>query len=109
MKEINLPPFYVGQKVVAIKDHSQCRFKKGDPFIITAIYQAPCCGIWLVEIGILAVHNYWRCVPCNTGGQKYRSPQAVFNSASFAPIFENFQEISYSEVVKEEKRLVSAN
>lgn len=109
METFNLSPFYVGQRVVALKDHSQGMYKKGDRFIIASIYKATCCDIWLVEIGILSVHNHWKCVICKTGGQKRRSDQAVFNSGSFAPIQENFQSISLEKILEKETELISSN
>lgn len=42
--------FYIGQKIVAIKDHSQGIFKKGDEFVVLDIKK--CCENTLIEIGL---------------------------------------------------------
>lgn len=40
--------FYIGQKIVAIKDHSQGIFKKGDEFVVLGLSE--CCKRPLVNI-----------------------------------------------------------
>lgn len=45
--------FYIGQKIVAIKDHSQGIFKKGDEFTVLDVRDSLCkCNNYDVHIGI---------------------------------------------------------
>lgn len=69
--------FYIGQKVVAIKDHSQGIFKKGDEFTVLGIGE--CCNTGLVNINIECVSN----LKCECGKIHIGS---WFDSVCFAPI-----------------------
>lgn len=46
MTNINLPPFYVGQKVRCIKDTKH--YRKGEIYIIKEVQKCLGCGIWIV-------------------------------------------------------------
>lgn len=45
--------WYIGQDIVAVMDHSQGRFKRGDEFKIRGLRVAPCgCGHIQIDIGL---------------------------------------------------------
>lgn len=58
--------FYIGQKIVAIKDHSQGIFKKGDEFTVLAVREALCkCKRYDIHIGISTSDVYLEeCIYC---------------------------------------------
>lgn len=70
--------FYIGQKIVAIKDHSQLIFKKGDEFTVLGI--SKCC-----EYGVnINVRIPGKVTFCNICGSNYNG--IYFRESSFAPI-----------------------
>ncbi len=85
MENNSQPPFHLWQKVVALRDHSESLFKKGDVFTVTEIMKTPCnCSQWMVRIG--NVFGYGRgtfckkcCVSISTFGPLW------FHSFVFAP------------------------
>ncbi|HET8963745.1 MAG TPA: hypothetical protein VFM99_07605 [Chitinophagales bacterium] len=95
----NIPPFFVGQRVVAIKDHSQGVFKNGDEFVITSIF--PGCCQWLVTIGIPVNLDKTECTLCGT---IHNSPkkERYFGSSSFAPVIEEFIQMTYKQCINAE-------
>jgi len=58
----DIPPFYVGQKVVAIDSHSLGYWKKGDEFTVLSIKRG-CCE-WEIDIGIRHLLPFTRCGVC---------------------------------------------
>lgn len=106
MKEINLPPFYVGQKVIGVLPNRFNKPEKDKIYTVLDIRQG-CCE-WEINVGI-SPHdpNFIECGVCKKHFQ--HNGTLWLRVSRFAPIQENFQEISYSEVVKEEKRLISVN
>lgn len=105
--EINLPPFYVGQKVVALEDSLDGLFKKGDEFRVTSIKKCTGCNAWEITIGIATGYDFKRCVICNC--LEIIKSEAPFLAKRFAPVEMSFQEISYSKVMEEEKKFVGVN
>lgn len=100
----NLPPFYVGQKVVATKNHPLGAFKKDDKFTILQISKK-CCS-WNVTIGITMPNLTSECRKC--GRIWFSDGQWWFLSEWFAPIKEQkFPLIKLTRII--EKELVSAN
>jgi hypothetical protein len=79
---IEYPPFYIGQQVVAITDHEN--FKRGDKFIVKNIRKEKCCTTWVINIGVNSkdVYDFMACPICGT--------QAVnddyYRAARFAPV-----------------------
>lgn len=101
---IEYPPFYVGQKVVAIITHSRNNFKKGDEFIVQDIKKSACCGTWLINIGIKTNYDFILCVIC---GER-RPNDDYYRAAAFAPKQQmNYPLIKLSRVLENEP--VSAN
>lgn len=104
---MNLPKFYVGQKVVAITDHGRLIFRKGDVFTVTGIYPSFCkCWSLLITIGIPHTAMRKKCRQCN----KIVAVETIewtFPAEKFEPIIEDFQAITFEKVI--EKELASVN
>lgn len=100
----NYPPFYVGQRVVALRSHWQGYFEKGEEFIVVGI-RKPCC-VWVIDVGIPNKHMGCVCSKCGYGEFNVN---AWFAIEDFAPISENFQAITLEKVVEVETPLISVN
>jgi hypothetical protein len=101
-------PFYIGQRVVAIINHSKGMFKKGDEFIIMGIERGNCmCNKWLVRLNTnFGYSNGPVCRKCNI---KTDPPYTWINADRFAPIEEKFESISLYEIIETETALISKN
>jgi len=84
--------FYVGQEVVAIRDHSQGIFKKGQEFVIRGIKKG-CCGIDL-DIGM---NESVYISVCDCGRETIEHGCLWFNSNRFSPK-QQLSETTYNEV-----------
>lgn len=103
MKEANnIPPFFVGQEVVCIKDHSWGVVKKGQEYKVLAIKQSPCCGSWRVDVGIYNPAGGSRC-KC---GHVIYTTTCWIGAVLFAPK-DQFKAISFTKVLETE--LASVN
>lgn len=102
----NTPPFYVGQRVVAITSHSQGVIKKGEEFIIRANKKFDCCGIWCVDIGQQPTTVL---LDCNCGQTHHQDKVRWFGASLFVPIHENFQSITLEKILEEETKWISVN
>jgi len=87
--------FYVGQEVVAIKDHPQGDFKKGQEFIIQGIRRQPCCGDILIDIGVKIDYDKMKCSVC---GRIYDADY-YYSSSRFAPK-QHLSNTTYNEVME---------
>lgn len=103
-------PFYIGQKVVAIRDHWQGVYKKGDVLVVDGIMPnfCKCPDEWVVSVGIAAKTAYMSHLAC---GAHVLNPTKKwwFNPKNFAPIQENRERIKYvavSEDVREKAQEV---
>lgn len=107
MSKINLPPFYIGQRVVSLLN--TCLLKKGSEFKILGIKKG-CCG-WTVYVGIKTPYgfDYRECQRCGKKDKIKSGEFFYFESTCFAPIEENFETISYKEVIRIEKPLTCSN
>jgi hypothetical protein len=103
---MNLPPFYIGQKVVAITGTD--RLKKGSTHIVHAIYFKYCCNRWCVSVGIKGEGDK---PVCNTHNVTHELPSNdVFHHHSyFRAIEETFQSISLEKVLENETSLIGSN
>lgn len=82
----------IGQPIVAIKNHSQGRFKKGDEFIIKGLRTSSCfCpSKVLIDVGLPTITGRSGC-KC---GFWEVSKIVWFNSTSFAPLDANISELT---------------
>lgn len=94
-------PFYVGQEVEAIKNHSNLMFKKGDKFVVTGVVKSPCCNVFKITIGVIGT-GFMNCLICNTRYGPTRSRECEFDYKAFRAITSQFQSITYSEVLETE-------
>lgn len=79
--------FYIGQKIVAIRNHSQGVFKEGDEFTVLNVMEAYCkCTAQLVDIGF-SLQGRLYCNKCRLDGGY--SNIHFFGSENFAPL-ENY-------------------
>jgi len=100
MEEINIAPFYAGQKVVAVDAVSGSRFKNGQIYTVSAVeYKL---GNQNHPIGRVTYYWYVGIVGFADGGAYYRP-------AIFAPIEEKFQPISLEKVLETETPFVCSN
>lgn len=92
--------FYIGQKIVAIKDHSQGIFKKGDEFTVLAVRDALCkCNTYDIHIGVLDYTALFEeCV--NRCYKKYRNDCYWWMDGSmFTPI--ELSTTTFEDVIKQ--------
>lgn len=79
--------FKIGQKVVAIKDHTSGVFKKGDVFTVKNILPSFCkCKQVLIDIGKSGCTVNW-CRACNIDSSPNNT--MLFKETNFAPIITN--------------------
>lgn len=105
----NLPPFYIGQKVVYITGTNMPKWSK---HIVSDVFKFPC-GCWaIMVVGNQKKHvlpkksDLWECVQCG----KTFSDRVLcgFLASSFRSLQkQTFPLITYSKII--EKELVSAN
>lgn len=110
MENISIPPFYVGQEVVANRDHSLGDYKKGDQFIVNSIFMG-CCG-WEVTIGIIHTEKYTEyseCLRCNKRDFIGYGNQSHYNAQSFSPKLEIKDFISMKQLAEQQLELIAAN
>lgn len=100
MENLNLPPFFIGQQVVCIK---QIDFKgviKGNKYTVQAIKK--CCGEY--SIVVVRTEQPTVCYKC------YQPMGDCFlNSIFFRAVEENFQSISLEKILEEETKLIGVN
>jgi len=85
--------FYVGLEVVAIKNHSRGRFKKGQEFVIQGIKKEPCCGLVTVDVGI---YSDKKLSICRCG--KISKNDCYYGADYFTPK-QQLSETTYNEVM----------
>lgn len=91
--------FYIGQKILAIKDHSQGMFKKGDEFTVINVKKHQCkCGFYVLNIGLKTSNNQIRCTVCKTIINNYTDINWFFEGY-FAPI--ELSTTTFEDVIKE--------
>lgn len=80
--------WYIGQDIVAIKEHSQNKFKKGDTFTIKGLKISECkCKNVSIDIGIKGYSDLCHCNACNFHF-KNQSRDGIwwFSETRFAPL-----------------------
>lgn len=93
--EKGFAPFYEGQRVLAVDALPGSSIKNGQQYIVSDCHYSPsnnpiANGKWFWYVGIIGFHRWLR-------------------PGIFAPIEENFQSISLSEILKEETKLIGTN
>lgn len=106
---INIGPFYIGQEIVAIKDHSQGVFKKGDEFIVKGMKSSTCnCERRLINIGIQNTSLHTQCRHCGVISI-HIDRFWWFNINIFAPKIEFSKFVSMKQVTEEALETIGAN
>lgn len=102
----NYPPFFVGQEVVCVLDHSQGLFKKGQEFVVFGVMLG-CCE-WEVNIGIKNRRSIGSITLCGCCGKSSYWTDDIWwlSSSCFAPK-DQFKAISFTKVMETE--LTSVN
>jgi hypothetical protein len=86
--------WYIGQEIVAIENHSQGAFKKGDTFIVKGLQNSHCkCGgKVIIDIGLLHDSIFMVCPACYTF---YKSMNKWwFSEKMFAPLDYDISELT---------------
>lgn len=108
-----MPPFYVGQKIVAIENQKDGDFKKGALFIVRGLEMCHKCKRWYIDIGrVIHTTNDGFEDICHCGDSKIiysKSMPEWYSSKLFAPIQESFQSITLEKVLEIETPLISVN
>jgi hypothetical protein len=104
--ENNLPPFYVGQRVVALRSIG-C-VKKGKEYVVLGLFKCTKCHVWYVQ------HTHAKGVVLNDkfpccGNPIVTKDYRAASAKHFAPIEENFQSITLEKVLEQETKLISVN
>lgn len=100
----NLPPFYVGQKLIYTGWKKEL---KGTIHIVSELIRQGC-GCWHVISKTLPLGQYNFCYYCSCFVESNCLHNA--NAKSFSPLQESpFPSLTMKEVVKEESKLVSLN
>ena len=107
MNHKSIPPFYVGQEIVAVRNHSEGLYKKGKKYIVMAIRKT-CSCYWDISIGISTQRQFCLCPICGKDNIPTEGIQ-WHQHIAFAPITSTFQTIEYTEVLELEKPMVGAN
>ena len=92
--------YRTGDDIVAIKDHSQGVFFKGDVFTALAMQRGSCGCIILVDIGLKSDRPYTRCPVCQTNDEKTDNVWWV-DARSFRRLLTKSQEADLAEVLEE--------
>lgn len=91
--------FKVGGKVVAIEDHRQGIFKKGEIFELLGIQKSSCkCDFLSLDIGISKTKKTQSCYACG-GIWKNKTNAWWVSSLLFVPI-EDFRQITYTKILE---------
>lgn len=96
--------FKVGMQVIAVENHSQMYWKKGDIFTIQGMKKESCCGATTIYIGI---HKDGRNGEGICVCKKTIPWDNYYDAKKFKPL--EFQTISYTKVLEQEKELVGVN
>lgn len=86
--------WYIGQEIVAINDHSQGKFKKGDVFTIKGLRSAICkCSFVEINIGI---NEFGTSLYCPTCCMECEDKDITwwFNEVCFAPLDFDISELT---------------
>lgn len=112
-QQSNLPPFYVGQKVVCLKSATNnfghyC--VKDHVYTVLELNRCKC-GAWKIDIGVKDESNHATKMSCGKckGPYDRRSYAIWADATNFAPIHEDFQQITLSKVIEIESSLINVN
>ena len=99
---MNLPPFYIGQRVVALRNASNqigVSIKKGQIYVVKDCIQCAC-GNWDIDLGLPYIGT--RFSTCRQCTNILPITRAWVNAKILAPITDNFQSITLEKVLETE-------
>lgn len=86
--------WHIGQQIVAIRTHSQGKFKRGQDFPIKGLRGSQCkCNEVEIDIGIKDDYVEWCCPTCNMEGER-DSYIVWFSEHNFAPLDQDISELT---------------
>lgn len=93
--------FEVGMKIIALADHHQGAFKKGDIFIVRSISRSTCsCGRERLDVGVILTTTVLVCAIC--GSNVTCGNIWWFLSSRFAPLEGGeFKQVTYTKIIEE--------
>lgn len=98
MEKLNLPPFYIGQKVVCISPNKDYPIKEGQVVIIKEVRQNKCCGVWVVNVGISSFNDKMIRCSCNL---RYANDNTL-SAKRFVPAQEQkFKAVTFEKLCEE--------
>lgn len=113
MKNIDIPPFFVGQEVVAVNDHNAdypSLYKKGDEFIVVETVKTRCCKRWCIYVGVGTPPGRTPGTYCNTCHKANAHPtKLVFPAKDFAPKHNYGEFISMKEFADKQLETIGAH
>lgn len=92
--------YRTGDDIVAIKDHSQGVFLKGDVFTALTMKRGSCGCIILVDIGLKSDRRFTRCPVCETNDEKTDNIWWV-DARAFRKLLSRSEEADLAEVLEE--------
>ena len=91
--------FEVGKKVIALDNHSQGIYRKGEVFTLNAIKKARCnCKRFLLDIGVKSRYGHSTCPTC--GSTCIADDIWWFGSNHFAPYDDSLSDITAEELIE---------
>ena len=102
--------YRTGDDIVAIKDHSQGVFLKGDVFTALTMKRGSCGCIILVDIGLKSDRPYTRCPVCEMNDEKTDNIWWV-DARAFRKLLSRSEEADLAEVLEEvfSEQLINTN
>lgn len=110
MKNLNLPPFYVGQRVVYVGRSGRPKTLPVNSEWIAKNVRKFDCGCWCVDVGLFheRYHHSRICADCNIVTRTDDNAR-YFDCRAFAPIEHKFKSITFEEVIAIESPLIGIN
>jgi hypothetical protein len=102
--------YRAGDDIVAIKDHSQGIYKKGDVFTAISLQRNGCGCIILVDIGLKSDRPYTKCPVCGMNDEKTDNIWWV-EARAFRRLLSRSEEEDLADVLAEvfQEELISLN
>jgi hypothetical protein len=102
--------YRAGDDIVAIKDHSQGIYKKGDVFTAISLQRNGCRCIILVDIGLKSDRPYTKCPVCGMNDEKTDNIWWV-EARAFRRLLSRSEEEDLADVLAEvfQEELISLN
>lgn len=101
MENKSIPPFYVGQRVVCVKTHSQQSVVKDREYIVSEIIPSFCgCRDFIVRVaGVYSTSSKVICITCGIKGFNAEL-LSLLGADLFAPITESMQPVTFEKIAE---------